>query len=112
MRSLIKWLVRSALALAAAFLAGAFWLLGTESGLRWALGFAPPQLVVEAPGGALAREVRAERVAWEGIEARRVSFQINLLALLADTVSVQFLRVDSLQINLERKPDKGPQGGF
>lgn len=95
----MKWLLRAVLALAVAFLGVAGWLLGTGSGLRWALGFAPPALVVEAPRGALAREISAERVAWDGIvEARKVSFQLNLLALLADTVSVSFLRIDSLTI--------------
>ena len=40
------------------------WLLGTESGLRWALGFAPRELAVEGARGALAREiaVRARRL--------------------------------------------------
>ena len=94
----MKWLLRTVLALAVLLLGGAAWLLGTSGGLRWALGFAPPQLVVEAPRGALAREISAERVAWEGIEARNVSFQLNLLALLADTVSVNFLRVETLSL--------------
>jgi translocation and assembly module TamB len=97
----MKWLLRAVLVLAAAFLAAAFWLLETESGLRWALGYAPRELLVEGVRGALAREIAAERVAWEGIEARRISFQIDLLALLADTVSVSFLRVDSLKISLK-----------
>ncbi len=95
----MKWLLRLVLLLAVAFLGAAGWLLGTGSGLRWALGFAPAQLVVEGPRGALAREVSAERVAWDGIvDARKVSFQLNLLALLTDTVSVSFLRIDSLTV--------------
>src|SRR5262245_41363972 len=98
----MKWLLRILLVLAVALLGAALWLLETESGLRWALGFAPPQLVIEEPRGALAREVRAERVAWEGIEARKVSLELNLLALLLDTVSVNFLRVESLNVKLEK----------
>src|SRR5688572_13215111 len=98
----MKWLLRAVLALALLLLGGAAWLLGTTSGLRWALGFAPPQLVVENPRGALAREIGADRVTWEGIEARSVSFQINLLALLTDTISVSFLRIDALTI---RRPE-------
>jgi len=102
MKSGMKWILRVTIGLAAALLGAAFWLLGTESGLRWALGFAPAELVVEAPRGALAREVGAERVAWNGIEARKVSLQLNLLALLADTVSVDFVRIESLDIRLPK----------
>ncbi|HEX6692777.1 MAG TPA: translocation/assembly module TamB domain-containing protein [Burkholderiales bacterium] len=95
----MKWLLRACVALLLLLVAAAGWLLGTESGLRWALGFAPPELVVEGPRGALAREIGAERVAWDGIvDARQVSFQINLLALLTDTVSINFLRIDSLTV--------------
>src|SRR5262245_30385304 len=94
----MKWLLRAFLALAVALFVAAAWLLGTPSGLRWALGFAPPQLVVEAPRGALAGEIGAARVAWEGTEARNVSLQINLLALFTDTVSISFVRIDSLTI--------------
>ena len=53
MKSGMKWILRVTIGLAAVLLGAAFWLLGTESGLRWALGFAPPALVVEAPRGAL-----------------------------------------------------------
>src|SRR5882672_4608729 len=102
----MKWLLRLTFGLAAAFLAAAFWLLETESGLRWALGYAPRELLVEGPGGALAREIAAERVAWEGIEARKVSFQLNLFALLADTVAVNFLRVDELNVTLKKGETK------
>jgi translocation and assembly module TamB len=94
----MKWLLRLVLVVVVASLGAAGWLLGTGSGLRWALGFAPPQLVVEGPRGALAREIGADRVKWEGIEARKVSFQLNLLALLTDTISVNFLRIDALTI--------------
>jgi translocation and assembly module TamB len=95
----MKWLLRLVVVLAVAFLGAASWLLGTQSGLRWALGFAPRELVVEGARGALAREMAAERVAWDGIvEARQVSFQINLLALLTDTVSINFLRVETLAL--------------
>ena len=104
----MKWLLRLTLALAVAFLAAAAWLLETESGLRWALGYAPRELVVEGVRGALAREIAAERVAWEDIEARKVSFQVNLFALLADTVSVSFLRVDSLKITLKKEETTPP----
>jgi autotransporter translocation and assembly factor TamB len=99
----MKWLLRIALALAAVVVGAAFWLLETEAGLRWALGFAPPQLAVENPRGALAREMRADRIAWEGLEARQVRFEVNLLALVFDTVSVNFVRIDSLAVKLEKR---------
>ena len=102
----MKWLLRATLLLATLALGAAFWLLETESGLRWALGFAPPALVVEGPRGALAREIGAERVAWEGIEARKVSFEVNLLALLLDTVAVNFVRIESLSIKVEKTAEE------
>src|SRR5262245_32755271 len=101
----MKWLLRILVFLAAVTVGAAFWLLETGSGLRWALGFAPQKLAVENPRGALAREIGADRVAWEGIEARNVSFELNLFALLVDTVSVQFVRIDSLVVTL--KPSDG-----
>ena len=88
---------------AVAFLAAAFWLLETESGLRWALGYAPRELVLEGVQGALARQISAERIAWEDVEARKVSFELNLLALLTDTIAVNFVRADAVQIALQKK---------
>lgn len=84
---------------------GAAWLLGTESGLRWALGFAPADLELDAPRGTLMGTISFERVAFQGSEARKVSFDLNLLALLADTISVEFLRVESLTL---KKPSITP----
>src|SRR3954469_15030983 len=107
----MKSILRLLVGLAVAFVAAAFWLLETESGLHWALGFAPRELAAEGVRGALAREISADRVAWEGIEARNVSLQVNLLALLGDTVSVSFVRIDSLDIRLsgEKKAEtSGP----
>jgi translocation and assembly module TamB len=107
----MKWLLRLVVVLAVAFLGAAAWLLGTTGGLRWALDFAPRELAVEGARGALAREISAERVAWDGIvEARGVSFQVNLLALLTDTVSVSFLRIDSLTI--KRPEDSKEEAAF
>src|SRR5687768_18249201 len=103
----LKWMVRAGVALALAAAAGAGWLLGTESGLRWALArvldYAPPGLEVEEPRGALLGTVSFERLAYQGQEARRVAFELNLLALLADTISLEFLRADSVTL-------KRPQG--
>ncbi len=94
----LKWLVRSAVALALVAAAGALWLLGTESGLRWALGFAPPQLEIEGARGALVRTLSFERVAYQGSEARKVVLDVNLLALAAGTISVEFVRAESIKL--------------
>ncbi len=94
----LKWLVRSAVALALAAAAGALWLLGTESGLRWVLGFAPPPLEIEGARGALARTLSFERVAYQGSEARKVVLDVNLLALAAGTISVEFVRAESIKL--------------
>jgi len=94
----LKWLVRSAVALALVAAAGGLWLLGTESGLRWALAFAPPELEIEGARGALARTMSFERVAYQGSEARKVVLDVNLLALAADTVSLEFVRAESIKL--------------
>src|SRR5262245_39735871 len=107
----MKWLLRFAVALLTVLVLAAGWLLGTESGLRWALGFAPRGLAVDEPRGALAREIRAARVAWDGVvDARKVSFQINLLALLTDTISVNFVRIESLAV--KRPEGSKEESGF
>ena len=93
---LVKWLVRGLVALALVAALGVVWLLGTESGLRWALGFAPADLELEEPRGTLIGTISFERVAFQGSEARKVAFDFNLLALLADTISVEFVRIESL----------------
>ncbi len=102
----LKWELRAALALVVLLAAGAGWLLGTESGLRWALGFAPPELEIEGARGALIGEITAERVSHRDLfEARQVALQLNLLSLAADTISVEFARVESLRI---RRPASSP----
>jgi translocation and assembly module TamB len=94
----VKWPVRGGLALLLFAAAAAVWLLGTESGLRWALGFAPPELEIEGARGALVRTMSFERVAFQGSEVRNVSFELNLLALAADMLSVEFLRAESVRL--------------
>ena len=103
----VKWPVRVLVALALVAAAAAAWLVGTESGLRWALGFAPAELTLEAPRGALTRTISFQRIAFQGSEARNVAFELNLLALLTDTVSVEFLRAESIKL---RRPPESPPG--
>jgi translocation and assembly module TamB len=110
---LVKWLVRGLVALGLLAAMGAVWLLGTESGLRWALGFAPPDITLEGPRGTLASTISFERVSFQGSEARDVSFEVNLLALLADTVSVEFVRIESLVLSKpELKATSEPSAPF
>ncbi|HSA91311.1 MAG TPA: translocation/assembly module TamB domain-containing protein [Burkholderiales bacterium] len=95
---MLRWFLRGLVFIVLLAAGGAVWLLGTESGLRWALGFAPADLELETPRGTLIGTISFERVAFQGSEARKVSFDLNLLALLADTISVEFLRVESLTL--------------
>jgi translocation and assembly module TamB len=106
----LNWLIRAALAAVVLAAAGAGWLLGTESGLRWALGFAPADLAVEGARGALVRAISAERVAFQGSEARNVRLELNLLSLLADTISIEFLHVDSLSLKRPEGSGTGSAG--
>ena len=94
----LKWLLRGAVALALAAASAAVWLLGTESGLRWALGFVPPALEIEGARGALVRTLSFERVAYQGSEARKVVLDVNLLALAAGTISVEFVSAESVEL--------------
>ena len=108
----LKWLVRGLVALALFAAAGAVWLLGTESGLRWALGFAPADLELEEPRGTLIGTISFERVAYQGSEARKVSFEVNLLALFADTISVEFVRIESLVLKKPEAKTSEPSAPF
>ena len=67
----LKWLVRGLVALALFAAAGAVWLLGTESGLRWALEFAPADLELEAPRGTLTGTISFRRVAYQAARRAR-----------------------------------------
>ena len=94
----LKWLVpcaaSSLLALVAAAAAG--WLLGTESGLRWALGFAPRELAIEGARGALVRTISVERVAYRRQRGAPGLFSSSTSSRsLADTISVEFLRAEA-----------------
>jgi translocation and assembly module TamB len=103
----VKWPLRALVAAALLAAAGTLWLLGTESGLRWALRFAPPKLQIEGTRGALAGTMFFDRVAYQGSEARNVSLDLNLLALATDTIAVDFVRIDALRL---QRPE-GSRGG-
>src|SRR5262245_48931549 len=103
----LKWLARVAAFLLLIAVIGVAWVLGTESGLRWALGFAPPELVVEEPRGSLLGTISLRRISFQENEARNVSFELNLLALFADTVSVEFFRADSITLQRPKEDNSG-----
>jgi len=104
---MLRWFLWSLVSMVLLAVGGALWLLGTESGLRWALGFAPPGLELEEPRGTLIGTISFGRVAFQGSEARKVSFDLNLLALLADTISVEFLRIETLALKRPQSPSQG-----
>jgi translocation and assembly module TamB len=106
----MKWLLGLvALALAAALTAAA-WLVGTESGLRWALRHAPQDLTVEGAGGRLAGTVSAQRLAYRGVAARGVEVSISLGALLTGTLVVDRLHVQDLLVALGPREDRSREG--
>ncbi|HEX5766707.1 MAG TPA: hypothetical protein VFX94_00610, partial [Burkholderiales bacterium] len=111
---MLRWLVRGLVFILLLAAGGALWLLGTESGLRWALGFVPADIIIlEEPRGTLLGTVSFERVAFQGSEARKVAFDLNLLALFADTISVEFVRIDSLTLRrFETKEASEPSAGL
>lgn len=107
-------------AVAGALGAGAYWLLGTQAGLDWALERARekagPALVVASPRGALARGLAFDRLEWRGgataVRAEGISGRLSLLNLLTGTVRIDGLRISSLEISLEESNDGKPNGSF
>lgn len=107
----MKWLARFGLLflLLVAFLLGAAaWLVGTESGLRWALeraeAAAGGKLTLEGASGVLAGTIAIERLTYEGsgfkLETRRLSARADLLAALAGRLAIEPLRAESVEIAL------------
>src|SRR6185503_788305 len=94
----VKWPLRALVAAALLAASGVVWLLGTESGLRWALRFAPPGGELTGARGTLAGAMFFDRVAYQGSEALNVPLALTLLALAADTLAVDFVRVDALRL--------------
>lgn len=104
----IGWTAALAAAIALALAAALAWLLGTETGLRWALARAQDAaggaLAIEGVRGTLAGTARFERLAYVGenfsLEAREVSAELDLIAALGGRVVVEPLRAASLKITL------------
>jgi translocation and assembly module TamB len=91
------------------------WLISTETGTAWLLArgrpYFPPSLQLDGVGGTLLEGLRADRVAWVDesvqIEARDVSAEPGLLALLGHEVYLTALDVSSLRVTVERSEDGG-----
>lgn len=114
----IGWTAAFAAALVLALAAAAAWLLGTESGLRWAVARAQDAaggaLAVEGVRGTLAGTARFERLAYVAqdysFEVRQVSAAADLVAALGGQVVIEPLRAASLKIALA-EPRAGASGG-
>ncbi len=114
MRRLLKWLGLGLLSvlLLIAMLAG--WLLGSESGARFALaraiGATDGKLSVERSHGRLVGPLTLEGVRWNdaqgGVDARIAKLRIDLkpLPLLALRVQVTALDVDDVEVALSTRP--------
>ena len=105
----MKWLARLGVLLLMAVLGlllASIWLVGTESGLRWALaraqGAAGGKLAVEGASGVLAGTVRIDRLAYETegfrLESRRLQARAGLLAALGGRIVLDPLEAQSLEI--------------
>lgn len=87
-----------ALLLAAA--AALAWLVGTESGLRWAASRVDG-LQVEGLRGRLAGEISAERVAFDAHEVQGLMLRTHLAALLGGRLTIDPLSARRVVLNLE-----------
>jgi translocation and assembly module TamB len=102
----MKWFLAAIALVLVAAGAAAAWLLGTESGLRWALRHAPADLTVEGARGKLAGTISAERLAYRGVAARGVEVSVSLGALFTGTLVVDRLHVQDLLVTLGPREDR------
>ena len=86
----MRWLYGALIAvavLAAAVLAGAGWLAGTEAGLRWAASKVPG-LETDGLRGRLSGEIAADAVSYKGVQAKDVRLRAHLAALLGGRLAI------------------------
>ena len=111
----MKWLV-AALALVAGIVLGAAgWLLYTDSGLRWAAGFAQDalqgKLKLEGLRGALGRDIEAASIQYQDektrVELREAHVRLELLSFLGARAGIRELRAKSLEVTLAPGPSDG-----
>ena len=103
----MKWLFAALAVLGTVLvvaLAALGWLVGTESGLHWAAAQAGQQLAFDNLRGRLAGEMTADRLVYAAddlrIQADQVSLRAHLAALLGGRLTIEPLRIASLQIDL------------
>lgn len=113
MRRALKGLGWALLALLLLLVALCGWLLGSESGSRWALGQVPG-LAVQGFAGRLGGDWQAERLVWRQGE-RRVEVESPRLAwspacLLHGRVCIERLSTGDIEIRLPTSPDSGEPG--
>src|ERR1700757_3567184 len=95
------------LAIMAALVAGAGWLLGREETVRWGAARAEAmsggKLAIEQPSGSLLTHVRARRVAWHDeespVEANDVSMTWSPLWLLTGVMAFDHVHVAALNVS-------------
>ncbi len=111
----IAWSALALLAAAVAALgAGAWWLVGTEPGLRWALQQLEPasggDLRLDEARGSIAGGMRFERIAFASgalrIDAREVSGRLAVLSLFTGTLRIEALQARSVEV-VPRGEDAG-----
>jgi translocation and assembly module TamB len=111
----MKWFL-AALALLVAIIAlGAYWLLETEAGLRWAAARAQAaaagKLKLEGVRGALAHDVSISKLEFQDertrVELSGITVRVELLAFLGQRAGIRTLRADLLEITLGA-PDGKP----
>ncbi|MDH4093535.1 MAG: translocation/assembly module TamB domain-containing protein [Betaproteobacteria bacterium] len=109
MKRRLRILMLLAALAASTSLAGLAWLLGTESGLHWAMERAGAatggKLTFEGASGTLGAGVTLVRVAYADaglrVEATRVAARARVLPLLRGHIGIEPLTVESLRVALE-----------
>jgi translocation and assembly module TamB len=104
----MKWLAGALALLVVAGMLGLWWLLETEPGLQWAAARVQAagdgKLELEGLHGALAREIRVERVGYvDGkttINGHKAVLRLELLGFLGGRVGIRSLRMESLEADI------------
>ena len=99
-------------------LASAFWVLGTESGLRFVLAKAEPyfpaELGLSAPTGTFLRGVCVDAIDWRSesleLDIRKACVDVELVSLMAGHLAIRSLDVKETSIELKDATESAPSG--